>query len=83
MYKELVGYITKNLVDDAESVQITEEIKEDKTIALKIYVKKEDMGRMIGKEGRIIRSIRQLASSYATKNGDRVMVDVLDLKEES
>lgn len=82
MYKDLVMYITKSLVNNADSIEITQEVKEDKTIALKIYVKKEDMGRMIGKEGRIIRSIRQLISSYATKNGDKVMVDVLDLKEE-
>ena len=81
MYKELVMYITKNLVENTENVLITEEVKEDKTIFLKVIVDKADMGRMIGKDGRIIRAIRVLTTSYANKNGERVMVDVLEKKE--
>ena len=80
MYKELVEYITKNLVDNAKSVEITEEVKEDKTISIKVTVDKADMGRMIGKDGRIIRSIRQLTTSYAAKNNERVIVDILEHK---
>ena len=81
MYKELVEYITKNLVENADSVNITEEVKDDKTIAIKVFVDKADMGRMIGKDGRIIRSIRQLTTSYAGKNNEKVIVDVLENKE--
>ena len=81
MYKELVEYITKNLVENADSVKVTEEVKEDKTISIKVFVDKADMGRMIGKDGRIIRAIRQLTTSYAGKNSQKVIVDVLEHKE--
>lgn len=81
MYKELVEYIVKNLVSMPDKISI-EEIKEDSKLTLKLGVAKEDMGRIIGKEGRIIRSIREIIGAYATKNKEKVSILVEELKEQ-
>ena len=83
MYKELLKYIVEKLVQYPEKVEIVEvendsEVKN--VIKLKVKVAKEDMGRIIGKEGRIIRSIRELVCSYAMKNSEKVSVDVEEIK---
>ncbi len=79
MYKNLLEYIVKNLVENKEVVSI-EEIESDEKLILKLHVAKEDMGRIIGKEGRIIRSIREIIYAYAMKNHQKVMVDVEEIK---
>ena len=81
MYKELLEYIVKNLVRMPEKDNI-EEIKKDFKITIKLGVTKDDMGRIIGKEGRIIRSIREIVSAYATKNKEKVSVLVEEIKEQ-
>ncbi len=75
MYKELLEYIVKNLVSNANEVVITEVEVENRKV-LKLKVAKEDMGRIIGKEGRIIRSIREIIYAYAMKDSVKVSVDV-------
>ena len=81
MYKELLEYIVKNLVSMDSKVNI-EEIKEDAILTIKLGVAKDDMGKIIGKEGRIIRSIREIVSAYATKNKEKVSVLVEEIKEQ-
>ena len=80
MYKELLEYIVKNLVENKDVVTV-EEVKNDQKLVLKLHVAKEDMGRVIGKEGRIIKSIRELIYAYAMKNHEKVTVDVEEIKE--
>ncbi|MEG1705595.1 MAG: KH domain-containing protein [Clostridia bacterium] len=75
MYKDLLEYIVKNLVTNSDKVQITESEADGKTI-LTLKVAKEDMGRIIGKEGRIIRSIREIIYAYAMKDSVKVSVFV-------
>ena len=75
MYKELLEYIVKNLVSSPDKIEISEIENEGKTV-LKLKVAKDDMGRIIGKEGRIIRSIREIVYAYAAKEGKKVSVDV-------
>lgn len=75
MYKDLLEYIVKNLVSNPEKVTITESEDAGKAI-LTLKVAKEDMGRIIGKEGRIIRSIREIIYAYAMKNSVKVSVFV-------
>lgn len=82
MYKELLEYIVKNLVSMPEEVQINETTVDNKTI-LKLKVAKEDMGRIIGKDGRIIRSIREIINAYASRNHEKVSVDVEETKKEN
>ena len=80
MYKELLEYIVKNLVSSPDKIEISENENEGKTV-LKFKVAKDDMGRIIGKEGRIIRSIREIIYAYAAKDGKKVSVDVEEQKE--
>ena len=82
MYKDLLDYIVKNLVNSPEAVQI-DELNLDDKIVLILKVNKEDMGRVIGKEGRIIRSIREIISAYAMKNHQKVAVDIEEIKKEN
>lgn len=80
MYKNLLEYIVKNLVTYPEKIEISES-EIDGKIVLKLRVAKEDMGRIIGKEGRIIRSIREIIYAYAAKESKKVSVDVDEIKE--
>lgn len=77
MYKELVEYIVKSLVDNKEQVEITEENAQDTTV-IKVKVASEDMGRIIGKEGRIIKSIREIVRAYSAKEHKKVSIDIVE-----
>ncbi len=79
MYKDLLEYIIKNLVNYPEDVEISQENLEQK-IVLKLKVNKEDMGRVIGKEGRIIRSVREIIYAYSMKNHEKVSVEIEEKK---
>lgn len=81
MYKDLLEYIVKNLVTSPEQVEIIE-TQNDSKIVLKVKVAKADMGRVIGKEGRIIRSIREIIYAYAMKDSKKVSVDIDESKTE-
>lgn len=80
MYKELLEYIVKNLVVNKDIVQVEETNTDAKTV-LRLKVSKEDMGRVIGKEGRIIRSIREIINAYASKNREKVAVEIEEIKQ--
>lgn len=75
MYKNLLEYIVKNLVSYPDKVIIEEEVEDNKTI-LKLKVAQEDMGRIIGKQGRIIKAIREIIYAYSVKNSEKVSVYV-------
>ncbi len=75
MYKELLEYIVKNLVTNPEDIEIRE-VQVENRLVLKLKVNKQDMGRIIGKEGRIIRSIREIIYAYAMKDNQKISVDV-------
>ena len=79
MYKELLEYVVKNLVTNPDKVVVSEEEKDSK-IVLHLTVDSADMGRIIGKEGRIIRSIREIINSYGMKNSEKVLVNVEEQK---
>ena len=80
MYKELLEYLVKNLVTNPDKVVVREEQKEDSKLVLHLNVDSSDMGRIIGKEGRIIRAIREIINSYGMKNSKKVLVDVEEKK---
>jgi len=76
-YTELVSYMVKSLVDHPEQVEIRE-IEGEKSTILELKVTKEDIGKVIGKHGRIARAIRTIISASATKSGKRVVLEILD-----
>ena len=75
--KELVEVIAKALVDDPESVVVNER-EEKKTTVLEVRVAESDMGKVIGKQGRIVKAIRSVVKAAAAKEDKKVIVDIMD-----
>jgi len=75
--REMVEYIVKQIVDSPEEVKV-QEIKAEKVILLEISVAKEDMGKVIGKGGRVANALRILVGAAAAKLKKRVMVEILE-----
>ena len=75
--KELVEVIAKALVDDPESVVVNER-GEKKTTVLEVRVAESDMGKVIGKQGRIAKAIRSVVKAAAAKEDKKVIVDIMD-----
>ncbi|MBR4384628.1 MAG: KH domain-containing protein [Selenomonadaceae bacterium] len=73
--QELVTVLAKALVEKPEDVQVEAVEEEDRTI-LKLHVAQEDMGRVIGKQGRIAKAIRTIVKSAATREKKKVTVDI-------
>jgi predicted RNA-binding protein YlqC (UPF0109 family) len=76
--KNLTEFIVKNIVNHPDDVVVTEE-KEDEGIIVKIKVHPEDIARVIGKEGKIIRSIKNLVKVAARKNNLWVNIEIVEL----
>ncbi|WP_054697243.1 KH domain-containing protein [Syntrophomonas palmitatica] len=74
--KQLVEYIARSLVDDPGAVSVTE-INGDKSLILELRVAPDDMGKVIGKQGKIAKAIRTLTKATAAKEGKRVSVEIL------
>ena len=74
--KELVEVIAKALVDNPDEVSVNEK-KEGRTTVLVLHVADGDMGKVIGKQGRIARAIRSVVKAAAAKEDKRVVVDIV------
>lgn len=74
--KELVELIAKSLVDNPNEV-VVNEIEGERSIILELRVATEDMGKVIGKQGRIAKAIRTVVKAAATKEDKRVVVEIL------
>jgi predicted RNA-binding protein YlqC (UPF0109 family) len=74
--KELVEVIAKALVDYPEQVVVTETVK-NRAVVLELKVAESDMGKVIGKQGRIAKAIRNVVKAAATKEGVRVILDIV------
>ena len=75
--KELVEVIAKALVDNPDEVKVTEELS-GKTKVVKLSVAKSDMGKVIGRQGRIAKSIRAVVKASAMRDDEKVIVDIDD-----
>ena len=75
--KELLTYIARNLVDHPDAVEVTEHASESETV-LELRVAPEDMGKVIGRQGRIAKEIRTLMRSVAQRQGTKVSVEIVD-----
>ena len=74
--KELVEVIAKNLVDHPEEVVVTEK-EERKHVTVELHVAASDMGKVIGKQGRIAKAIRTVVKAASSKSSKKVIVDIL------
>ena len=75
--KELLLYMAKNLVDNPEAVSVTEVSDEDGKV-LELRVAPEDMGKVIGRQGRIAKEIRTIIETVAQRDGEKVTVEIVD-----
>jgi len=75
--KELLTYIAQNLVDNPDEVNVTVREAETETI-FELRVNASDMGKVIGRQGRIAKEIRALMRSVAQRQGKRISVDIVD-----
>lgn len=75
--EDLLRTIVSELVEDKTAIEITtDEPNEDGIITMHLHVADGDMGRVIGKQGRIAKAIRTVMRAYANKNGMKVSVDI-------
>jgi predicted RNA-binding protein YlqC (UPF0109 family) len=77
MEKDLVEYIIKSLVDDPSSVEVTV-IEGEKSTILELRVAPEDIGKVIGRHGRIAKAIRTVLQAATAKNGKHTVLEILD-----
>ena len=77
MEKDLIEYIAKSLVDDPSSVSVTE-IEGERGPVLRLSVAQDDIGKVIGKYGRIAKALRTVLSATANKDGRHYSLEILD-----
>ncbi len=75
--KELIEYIAKLLVDNPEEVSVTE-LKGEQTTVIELKVAKEDLGKIIGKQGRTAMAIRTILGAASTKIKKRSVLEILE-----
>ena len=76
--KELLLYVATRLVDHPDAVTVAQREEEDGSIVLELRVAPEDMGKVIGRQGRIAKEIRTVVKSVAQRDNKRVTVDIVD-----
>jgi len=75
--KELVEFIAKSLVDNVDKVQVNM-VESEKSTILELTVDEPDIGKIIGKHGRIAKAIRTILSAVSNKSNKRVLLDIMD-----
>ncbi|MBP9015643.1 MAG: KH domain-containing protein [Candidatus Atribacteria bacterium] len=75
--KDLVEFIVKALVDHPEEVKVSE-VEGEQSVIYEIRVSQEDMGKIIGKQGRIARAIRTIVKAAGAKKGKKTAVEILE-----
>jgi predicted RNA-binding protein YlqC (UPF0109 family) len=77
MLKELIDYMARALVDNPEQVQVSE-IQGEQTSVIELRVAKEDLGKVIGKQGRTARAMRTILSAASTKIRKRAVLEIIE-----
>jgi len=75
--KELLEYLTKALVDNPSAVEVNL-VEGEKSLILEVRVDKTDMGKIIGKQGRIAQALRTIVKAAALRDGKKVMVEIIE-----
>lgn len=76
--KELIEFIARSLVENPEAIQLSQEEGEDGTIVVKLAAAQEDMGRIIGKQGRTAKAMRTLLNAKATRENRRASLQIME-----
>jgi predicted RNA-binding protein YlqC (UPF0109 family) len=75
--RDIVEIVAKSLVDNPKGVNVVE-IEGEKTVVIELRVDKADVGKVIGKQGRIARALRTILSAMGRKTGKRVVLEILE-----
>lgn len=76
--EELVEYLAKGLVDEPDAVSVESFEEDDGTLVIELEVADDDVGKVIGRNGRTVNALRTVVRAGAVKQGRRVLVDVVD-----
>jgi predicted RNA-binding protein YlqC (UPF0109 family) len=76
--KEFIEYIAKHLVDNPDQVEVEEREPEENKVVLALKVQQEDVGKVIGKQGKTAQAMRTLLTAIAAKEGQRAILEILD-----
>ena len=76
--KEFIEFIAKHLVDSPDQVNVDEKESEDNKVTLSLKVQQDDVGKVIGKQGKTAQAMRTLLTAIAAKDGKRAMLEILD-----
>ncbi len=76
--RSLLEFLARSLVEDPDSVQVTEVEEIDGEVVLELEVADDDLGRVIGRGGRVANALRSVMKAAATREEKRVVVDILD-----
>jgi uncharacterized protein len=77
MLKELIDYMARALVDNPEQVRVSE-VEGEQTSVIELRVAKEDLGKVIGKQGRTARAMRTILSAASTKIRKRAVLEIIE-----
>jgi predicted RNA-binding protein YlqC (UPF0109 family) len=80
MSEELLAYLARELVDDPAAVRVEEEERDD-ALVLVLHGAPDDVGKVIGRQGRIARALRTLVRASSARDGRRVLVEIADPDE--
>ena len=76
--KEFIEYIAKHLVDNPDQVVVEERASEENKVVLALRVQSDDVGKVIGKQGKTAQAMRTLLTAIAAKEGQRAILEILD-----
>jgi uncharacterized protein len=74
---DLLAYLARQLVDDPDAVRVEEEQRED-TVVLRLHVAKDDVGKVIGRQGRIARALRAIVRAGGARQRRRLVLEIAD-----
>jgi uncharacterized protein len=74
---ELLEYLAKQLVDEPDAVRV-ERVEEDESLVLRLHVAQDDLGKVIGRQGRIARALRTIVRASSARERRRVQLDIVD-----
>jgi len=74
---ELLAHLARQLVDDPDAVEV-EEVRQEGATVLRLRVAKDDVGKVIGRQGRIARALRAIVRASGTRSHQRVVLEILD-----
>jgi predicted RNA-binding protein YlqC (UPF0109 family) len=76
--KEFIEYIAKQLVDHPDKVNVDENAPEENKLVLSLKVESDDVGKVIGKQGKTAQAMRTLLTAVAAKHGKRAILEIID-----